>query len=207
MKVAQEFSDLMLLTMSNPLSPEQGEKLKKQMLTQATKFMTDEHIYTPEQLQEMSPEEIVMRWIFALNERIHRKIEFAWSLPAPKALAQLSQIEGLVERLMSSIDAPTSPFPPNAIGSYVALHRFDRRVKLLQTAEAIRDHAAEHDGKLPAALDEMRLLAPLDPLTGKHFDYACDAEANTATLGMPELPGVEADRQQRRVYEITVQTD
>ena len=37
-------------------------------------------------------------------------------------------------------------------------------------------YAAEHDGKLPAKLDEIRLPLPLDPATGKPFNYKVEGQ-------------------------------
>ena len=44
--------------------------------------------------------------------------------------------------------------------------RVKQRLALLQTVEALRMYAAEHDGKLPADLSEIRLPLPPDPRRG-----------------------------------------
>ena len=47
----------------------------------------------------------------------------------------------------------------------------DRRIAALRCIEAIRLYAA-HDGKLPPSLEEIKdAPAPIDPVTGKSFDY------------------------------------
>lgn len=54
--------------------------------------------------------------------------------------------------------------------------RLDQRIALLRCVEALRIYAAEHDGKLPAKLDDVRLPLPVDPATGKPFSYKVDGQ-------------------------------
>ena len=77
---------------------------------------------------------------------------------------------------------------PAIHGARMAEVRLDRQFAALQTVEAIRLHAAAHDGALPASLDEMTdAPPPLDPATGKPFSYEVDGE--TARLTAPLIPG------------------
>ena len=47
----------------------------------------------------------------------------------------------------------------------------EQRIGLLRHVEALRLHAAEHDGKVPGELSEVRRPLPDDPVTGKPFRY------------------------------------
>jgi hypothetical protein len=58
--------------------------------------------------------------------------------------------------------------------------RLEQRLALLCCVEALRMHAAEQGGKLPAQLDDVKLPLPVDPITGKPFVYK--RESDTATL-------------------------
>lgn len=50
--------------------------------------------------------------------------------------------------------------------------RLDRRIALLRTVEALRLHAYSHEGKLPADLEDLRVVPiPVDPWTGRPFEY------------------------------------
>ena len=49
--------------------------------------------------------------------------------------------------------------------------RLDQRIALLRHVEALRLHAAEHGGELPANLAEVSVPMPDDPVTGKPFRY------------------------------------
>ncbi len=69
--------------------------------------------------------------------------------------------------------------------------RHERGLDALQTIEAIRMYAAEHDGSLPTSLDALDVPAPRDPATGQPFEYR-DTGDNTATLKGPIPPGAPA---------------
>jgi hypothetical protein len=71
--------------------------------------------------------------------------------------------------------------------------RLERRLAGLQVVEALRMHAANHGG-LPGTLDELRdVPIPIDPVTGKAFDYS--AADGVARLYGPAPPGeVESER-------------
>ncbi|MHB1556830.1 MAG: hypothetical protein ACYC61_05030 [Isosphaeraceae bacterium] len=56
----------------------------------------------------------------------------------------------------------------------------DQQVALLRHVEALRLHAAAHGGRLPVRLSEVAVPLPLDPATGKPFEY--QAEGATAHL-------------------------
>ena len=83
----------------------------------------------------------------------------------------MRRIKESIKQVTDRIEAPATPFDSVPLGAYLGFHHFDRRVKYLQTIEAIRDYAARHDGKLPTRLDALDLPAPRDPLTEKPFLY------------------------------------
>src|SRR5262249_23613463 len=62
--------------------------------------------------------------------------------------------------------------------------RLEQRIALLRHVEALRLHAAEHDGKLPAKLSEISVPLPNDPFTGKPFRY----EVSGATVHLRGSP-------------------
>jgi hypothetical protein len=49
--------------------------------------------------------------------------------------------------------------------------RLDQKIAMLAHVEALRIYAAEHDGNLPAKLDDIKLPLSVDPFTGKAFGY------------------------------------
>ena len=62
--------------------------------------------------------------------------------------------------------------------------RVERRLNVVQYIEAIRLYAANHNGTLPPSLEAItEAPVPIDPATGKFFDYKVDG--STATLTAP----------------------
>jgi hypothetical protein len=87
----------------------------------------------------------------------------------------------------------------------VAPVRIQRKVAALRCVEAVRLYAAAHGGKLPAKLDEVtEAPIPLDPRTGKPFEYRL--EGNRATLTGPTPAGEQADARNTIRYELTMRT-
>ncbi|HWG43411.1 MAG TPA: hypothetical protein VN688_11550 [Gemmataceae bacterium] len=80
--------------------------------------------------------------------------------------------------------------------------RLDQRIGLLRCVEALRLYAAEHDGKLPARLADMKLPLPVDPITGKPFVYKLDGV--TAILRGTPPAGREKTAAFNVRYEVTI---
>jgi hypothetical protein len=94
------------------------------------------------------------------------------------------------------------PWWPAVIKVRQATARLDQRIALLRCVEALRMHAAENDGKLPAKLDEVKLPLPVDPVTGKPFPYHLDG--GTATLRGTPPAGQENNAAFNVRYEVTI---
>lgn len=76
--------------------------------------------------------------------------------------------------------------------AFEASMRLDSRLAVLRAVEAIRMHAAENDGKLPATLDEITVVpVPNNPRDNKPFPYRFDG--TTATIELPAAPGQPAN--------------
>lgn len=81
--------------------------------------------------------------------------------------------------------------------------QLQRRVAALQIVEALRWYASEHDGNLPARLEDIKEpRLPLDPVTGKAFEYTL-AKGRALLYAPP--PAGEAPSQLNTVrYEINI---
>jgi len=85
---------------------------------------------------------------------------------------------------------------------YEASVRLDRRIAALRCIEALRLHLAE-TGKLPGSLDDItQVPIPIDPFTGKQFQYT--ARGDEVTLFGPPPPGVAAHENNVINYRITI---
>ncbi len=104
------------------------------------------------------------------------------NLPDWELLERMSTVnKRYVEDRWKNPTAAAVPLVPLLIPAMkkvsLARVRMDRKFALLRTLEAIRLYAADHDGRLPrslAAIKEVPL--PLDPATGKSFEYQLDGD-------------------------------
>ena len=92
---------------------------------------------------------------------------------------------------------------PITINARRAQARVVQRISLLRHIEALRLHAAEHDGALPAKLADVAVPLPVDPITGKAFRY--ELIGNTAHLRGTPPAGQEKVPPFNVHYEVTVQ--
>jgi hypothetical protein len=81
--------------------------------------------------------------------------------------------------------------------------RIQQRLALLAHVEALRLYAADHDGKLPARLNDLALPLPVDPVTGKAFRY--EVEGQTAVLHGTPPKGEEKNAPYNVRFVVTVQ--
>lgn len=128
----------------------------------------------------------------------------AFRLPYPRATVELAKVRTRAEALkkersdpMVTVFALTVPPIEKA---YHAFARLDRRLAALTAVEAVRLHAAENKGTPPAALADITAVpVPLDPFSGRPFEYA--ARADGFTLTAPEVEGSSPGNGVR--YEVT----
>jgi hypothetical protein len=93
---------------------------------------------------------------------------------------------------------------PRVVESRRAQARLEQRFAILRHIESLRLYAAEHNGKLPETLDEMKLPLPLDPFSGKPFAFSLDGA--TATIRAAAPKGEEKNPAFNVRYEISVKT-
>lgn len=84
----------------------------------------------------------------------------------------------------------------------LAAARNERRFAELRLIEGLCLYAAAHDGKLPVTLaDITEVPLPIDPITGKEFDYHMEGPIATINVGSP--PGLMRRHFGKR-YEVTI---
>lgn len=114
---------------------------------------------------------------------------FKWmALPYPEARPGLERAEqALKEAKARAAGIPIAELVvPATLKVYAATTRLDRRIAALRCVEALRLYAAAHEGKLPAALADVKEVpVPADPMTGKPFDYKADGDSATITGAAP----------------------
>jgi hypothetical protein len=134
--------------------------------------------------------------IVLLDEKLNfeiRRDEMTKALALP--YWQAIPVYESVPPIPKSKETPFTLFLAHYVKVKAAQARLDQRIALLRCVEALRMYTAEHDGKLPVKLDEIRLPLPVDPASGKPFNYK--VEGKTAHLqGGPLVVQVR--------YEVTI---
>jgi hypothetical protein len=116
------------------------------------------------------------------------------SIPYAQAIAS-SQYTSLKNRMDTDsqrigwASIPTEMFLASFDAIYSAQQRMQQTIALLQTVEAIRMYGAGSEGKLPNSLESLPVPAPVDPLTGKPFQY--ELNEGKAILTGHRVPGLQ----------------
>lgn len=117
---------------------------------------------------------------------------FKWEFVAHWEREQLSeQVDANLQRNSQEfglITMPSGLVLPAVSAAMSAQTRLTQQLAYLQTVESIRNHLATHSNIFPDALEDLALPAPLDPATGKTFEYARHDQGATLTGG--SFPGL-----------------
>jgi hypothetical protein len=111
-------------------------------------------------------------------------------LPYAEGREGLEQADRQIRRAKASMNVvPIFAALPGVTRLAFANARLERRIAALRCMEAMRIYAAAHNGTPPVSLELIKgVPIPLDPITGRAFDYK--AMGNKATLYGPP-PGKE----------------
>lgn len=165
----------------------------------ASRFLQEELGWTSEQLQQATIEERVMRWVIVQRHWFDLQTEQMTVSSIPEAWEIYRQIKDKSKRIMQETGSKHDPFSDTA-RAIIGCLQFHRRVRFLQSIEAIRDHAARNAGQLPDSLQQLKFPAPADPFTGQAFEYRKNGE--DAWLSYPPVAG---DPNPTRSYNLTRQ--
>jgi hypothetical protein len=109
---------------------------------------------------------------------LDEKLEFEMQFDDGLKVATLPYPE--VEKIMAAAppakkdDRLLTQLVPATMKVRQSAARLDQRLALLRCVEALRLHAADHGGKLPAKLADVSVPLPCDPITGQPFAYQLD---------------------------------
>jgi len=185
----------------NPLAVDQRAELIARLAPFGREELVRLEIVSADAADTLSPEAAVMRWLLPHFVEIGRRATSAWSLPPNDAVRKLQAIDRDGADFESRFDG-WSMFGSNNLHSYLLARSFSRRTAMLETVESLRHHAATHDGELPVTLADLEYAARRDPVAGLPFTYVRGDKPTTASLSMPDIPGLPDDSQQRRTYTI-----
>jgi hypothetical protein len=144
--------------------------------------------WSKERLAAMAPAQVVLLHIAEVYQEL-RDATFKW-FHVPYWQAQTADEEKEMlsgGKLRNEIIPLARLLLPAVNAARFAAMRSSRDLAAMQTVEAVRAYAAEHDGKLPAKLEDIsKYPVPLDPTKGALFDYRVDGK--TFTLESPAPP-------------------
>lgn len=152
----------------------------------------------PEHVRVWTPLHVVLLDEARLYEE-YRDEACKWAnLPYWKARPGMAAEEAKLKK--ESEKSPFLVLVPAIAKVKTAQARTDQRLRAILHIEAIRLYAHEHQNKLPAKLDDIKLPLGIDPVTGKPFEYS--VKDGVATLHganpHPDSP------QTNKYYEIRV---
>lgn len=152
-----------------------------------------------EKYKDVPPLQVAVLFEIRKYEDVRDECMRSMSLPYWVGAADLAAAEATIPKLKTDLVLAPALIPAVAKVRQ-AQARTDQRVAYLMAIEAVRFYAAANGGKLPAALADTKLPVPVDPASGKPFDYAVSGE--TAMLsGTNANPG---DTRTNRHYAITL---
>ncbi len=156
-------------------------------LPAARKYLAEVVGMTPARIDAMRPAEVLLRYIVHLYHGLGDELYKCTyvSFPESRRLAQEA-----VARLKSAPDTEAGEIAkmllPAIFKVQLAQSRLERKLTALRAIEALRMHAAAHDGELPEKLDEVTVApVPHDPGTDKPFEYQRDGQTATITSRIP----------------------
>lgn len=171
-------------------------------LPAARKYLAEVAGMSAARIDAMPPAEVLLLYMVNLYHELRDDMFKSTYLPFPQSRSLVREADA---RLKSAPDTEAGRlaqmFLPAIPKVLLAQVRLERKLAALRAIEALRMHAAAHGGKLPDKLDEVTIVpVPLDPGTGKPFEYQRDGQ--TAIL-ISRIPGEDLDKTGLR-YRLTV---
>ena len=154
--------------------------------------------YQPEQIEQMPVGQVIAIHQSRAYAHVYHEM-FKWMyLPFDQAWPRQQHTQETLSGQGYLSGTPLSsretiPISQLLLPGVTAAHRAETRLSAylaaLQAVEAIRMDAAQHQGRLPASLDQLALPVPHNPVTGTPLLYRVEGE--TAILEIPPAPGLE----------------
>ena len=156
-------------------------------LPSARKYLTERRKLAADKVEAMPPAQVLLLYLRDLFYEYRDDTYKASYLPYTEATRIFDEAEA---RRKAAPDTEAKRFADiwlPAIGKVERSQaRLDRKIAALRVIEALRLHAAAHDGALPDKLNEVTLVpVPNDPGTGKAFEYQRKGEEATLTSRIP----------------------
>jgi hypothetical protein len=171
-QIASDYIEALGEERSEPYTSREEDELLQGMDQLAIQEFSKSSRFSKEDVAKMSRQERVMRWRYLVYCRMRAFIEPLNNQTSLQILAAKSRFEAEFKDIPAKIKSDASHFPQ----AILSCRGFERRVRFLQTIESLRDYASDHQGRFPAKLEDLTLLAPNDPFTEKPFLYEANGK-------------------------------
>lgn len=204
-ELLQQVRQFTTMAMAAPSSAETFQRLAVPYAIvaypQAKQYLIDRGM-PPQEVEQIGVPTVLARWMVTSYNEVYDEMTKWLYLPAPAQGNRLEEASGRFHTLRTANWLnPLMWMVPSLNRAGISVGRVDQHLAMLQTIEAIRDHAARNDGRLPASLDDVTALpVPRDPMTAKPFEYT--VTGNTFILQSPPSPN---DESYVRRFEVTVE--
>ncbi len=160
-----------------------GPAAKSPDLPAARKYLREVVGLPAARIAAMPPAQVLLLYVSHYYHELRDDVFAAGYLPFPQARGVSAEAH---KRLQSAPDTEAArlarTFLPAVRKVQLAQVRIERKLALLRAIEALRMHAAAHEGQLPARLEEVKVApVPNDPGTGQPFAYRRDGRTATLT--------------------------
>jgi hypothetical protein len=185
------YESLAALLFDGPVKPVEGNTRepasKSPDLPAARKYLTERLKMTAEKVDAMPPAQVLLLYLVASYNEFRDDFFKATYLPYPEARRVYAEAE---KRRKAASDTEGKRFAEMLLPVFGTVQRaqtrLDRKIAALRVIEALRLHAAAHDGALPDKLSEVTIVpVPDDPGTAKPFEYQRDGDAATLISRIP----------------------
>jgi hypothetical protein len=167
-------------------------QFKTESLPSAREYLKTVHKLAGPQIAAMSDDQVVALYLTGRCDELWDDLFKASYLPPRKAIPLLG---AAVKRIQAAESGPLALFVSTVPALEAVMRaelRLDRQIAALRVIEALRIYAAEHNGALPEALDQItEVPVPDDPAIGAPFIYrAADSAAilHGTRAGLPPEP-------------------
>ncbi|MBN1341326.1 MAG: hypothetical protein JXQ73_01525 [Phycisphaerae bacterium] len=176
------------------------------MLPKAKRYLEAKGL-SPEKIEAMFPLQAIAVYQVDHYKRWRDDFFKWWYLPYWQGWKGVSSVQDALERTRDGDDSAT--FARAVLASlgkaYRHIHCLDRRIAELRTIEAIRLHAAAHEGKLPNSLTEITIVpVPIDPITGQSLRYALKGDTAILETDPPPPLSIPASPGEYGRYELII---
>ena len=159
-------------------------------LPAAKKYLTDVMGLPAERVRAMPAAQALLLYMLDSYNELRDEIFKSAYLPYPQARVVSQEAEKRLKAAPEGTGTTLARLLLPAIPKVqLAQTRIERKLAALRVIEALRIHAAAHDGELPEKLADVKIVpVPNDPGTGQPFEYHRDGATASLMSRLPDQP-------------------